>query len=97
MVIGDDNVQSVSTSPMQRVMRAYAAIDANDEFVALPDGPLQCCLLNSVTLGETMRHVITGSRAQHPQGPDQHRRSGRAINIIVAVNQNRLLIVYRAQ
>ena len=97
MMIGDDDVQSLIAGPNQRLVCGDAAIDANDQLVAFVRCFLQRVLPNAVTFGKAMRHVIAGRRAQHAQRSQKHRRARRAIDVIVAVNQNRFLIVNRAQ
>ena len=78
---------------MQRLVRAYAAIDADNQLVTIADSFFQTGLLNAIAFGETMRHVITGLGPQHPQRSQQDRRARRAVNIIVAIDQDWLLII----
>ena len=72
-----------------------AAIDADDQLVAFAESLLQRVLANAVAFGKAMRHVIPGRRTQHAQRAQKHRRARRAIDVVVAVNQNRFLIVDR--
>ena len=93
MMIGDDDVESVCACPVQGLMRGYSAINADNQFVALAGGFLQSLLTNPVAFSEAMRDVVAGRSAQHAQRAQQHGRPRRPVHIIVAVNQDWLMIV----
>ena len=75
---------------MKRLVSADAAIDTDDEFVAISDGLLQCSLPNSITFSETMGHMEAGAPAKQLQRPQKDRCAGGPINVVVAVNQHAL-------
>ena len=66
-MIRNDHIQSIRARPMQRFMRAYPTIDADDQFVTFAGGFLQPRLLNAITFSKAMGHVITGGRSQHSE------------------------------
>ena len=76
-MIRDDYIEPIRARPMQWLVRAYPTIDADDQFVPFARGFLQRRLLNAIAFSKAMRHVITGGR----------------INIVIAVNQDRISII----
>ena len=87
MVIGDDYIESVIARPVEWFVRAYAAVNANGQFIVLSHGSLKRGLLNSVAFSETVRHMKSGLRSQQVQCSQENGRSRGAVNIIVAVNE----------
>src|SRR2546429_7730885 len=67
MMIRDNYIEPIRARPMQRFVRAYSTIDADDQFVTFARGFFQCRLLNAITFSEAMRHVITGGCSQHSE------------------------------
>src|ERR1044071_3802835 len=59
VVIGDDNVEAVLGCPVEWLVRADAAVDADYEFVTVSDCFLEGRLLNAVTFSEAMWNVKT--------------------------------------
>ena len=98
MVIRDDHIQSVLVGPVKRLVCANAAIDADHQLVALCGSSFQGRLLNAIPFSEAMRHMI--AKAVPPsifRPTHQHGGAGRAIDIVVTVDQDRLGLVDRAQ
>ena len=87
MVIGNDHVESIGSRPVERFMRANATVDANGKVVTFGHGSLKGSLLDAVTLSEAMRNMKTSLRAEQVQRSQQHGGSGRAVYVIVAINQ----------
>src|SRR6185369_1290237 len=90
VMIGDDYVETIVARPVKRLVCANAAIDADDEFVTIGDGFFECGLLNSVTFGEAMRDVKACVCAEEFQCAQEHGGAGRAVNVVVTVDQNGL-------
>src|SRR5689334_7574870 len=96
MVIGDDHVEAVILRPVEWLMRADAAVDADDEFVTIGDGFFEGGLLNAVAFGEAMWNVKAGVRAEEFQRAQEHCCSGCAIDVVITVDQDRLARLDRA-
>ncbi len=90
VVIRDDHVEVVIACPVKRFVCANAAIDADDEFVTVGDGVLECGLLNAVTFSEAMRDMKARFCAKQFQRTQQHGGAGGAVNVVISVDQNRL-------
>jgi hypothetical protein len=90
VMIGDDYVEPVVARPIKWFMRADAAIDTNDEFVAIGHRSFERGLLNAVTFSKAMGDVKTGVRAEQFERAQQHCGSSCAIDVVIAVDQNRL-------
>src|SRR6185437_6968583 len=87
VVIGDDYVEAIISRPVKRFMRANAAVNANSKLVTLGYRSLKGGLLNAVTFCEAMGNMKTSLRPQQVQRSQQHSGSGRAVYIVVAINQ----------
>src|SRR5918999_356109 len=57
VMVGNDYVETFFACPMKWRVRADAAVDAHDQFVTFCERLFECCLLDTVTFGETMRNV----------------------------------------
>ena len=72
-------------------MRANAAVDADDEFVAVGESAFECGLLNAVAFGETVRDVKAGACAEKFQCAEQDGGAGSAVDVVIAIDQHGLV------
>src|ERR1044071_9588522 len=77
-------------------MRPDAAVDADDEFVTISDSFFERGLLNAVTFGEAMWDVRAGVCAEEFERAQKHCCSGCAVDVVIAVDQDRLTRFNRA-
>src|ERR1044072_2600191 len=96
MMVGDYYIEPVVAGPNKWIVRANSTIDAQHEFVSTTRRLLERRLLNAISFSETMRHVITRRCAQQAYRAKQPRCSGRAVNVVVAIDKNWFLILNRA-
>src|SRR5687767_14691783 len=96
-MVCDDNVQPVVPGPIKWIVCPNAAVNAKRYLISFGYCALQRRLLYSVALGESMRHMEPGARAEHVECTRKHRSPSRPVYIVVAVNKNRLLFVDRPQ
>ena len=97
VMVCHDNVERVGARPFERLVRAYAAVNADDERVAFQLRAFENVAAYAVALGETVRHVVARRRAEDFERAPEDDRARRAVNVVVAVNQNALARLDRAQ
>src|SRR6266550_3930311 len=85
VMIGNDYIQALLPGPNKWLVSADAAIDTDDEFVAVSDGLLQRGLLNSITFRETMRHMVTSATTKQLQRPQKDRCASGSVHVVVTV------------
>ncbi len=85
-MIDDDYIDACIMRHAQRLMRHRAAIDGDDQartFLAQFD---QRLARRAVSFEQSIGNVIAGLHAEIAQQPDQQRGTGRAIDIVIAVD-----------
>src|SRR5215207_4841135 len=90
VVIGDDHVETHFARPVEWFVSAYAAVDADDEFVAIGESLFECRLLNAVAFSEAMWNVESGVCAEEFESTQKNGGAGCSINVVVTVDQNGL-------
>ena len=89
-MIGDDEVDASSPRALCRGKSPGTRIDADDQTNAGDRGPFYHIPAQIVTFANPVRHVeVGGSAAQFDRGFQDHDR-GRAIDVVIAINQNSL-------
>src|ERR1041385_7176595 len=96
-MISDDYIKTVVACPVEWVVCANSTIHADNNLVSVLNRSLQRGLLDAIAFGETVRHMKTCFRAQQVKRPQKNRRSRRAVDVIVAIDENRLTFRDRAQ
>src|ERR1041385_706767 len=90
VMISDDDVEIVFARPVEWFVRADAAVDADDEFISVSDCFLECRLLDAVTFREAVWNVEACIRAEKLERAQQHGGAGCSIDVVIAVDQDRL-------
>src|SRR5262245_8511147 len=90
MVVADDGVHAQLPRPRQRAHGRGAAVHADQEAAALLGEPLDRRLGHAVAVGEPARQERAHARPSPLQRPDQDRRRGDAVAVVVAVDDDRL-------
>ena len=75
--------------------RLRAAIHRNDQARAALRDPHQRLAARAVALHQPVGDIGPGIEAELPQQPDQQRRGGRPVHVIVAEDRDRLAALYR--
>ena len=94
MVIGDDEIEPEGFGGLGGGKGADAGIDADDETHALRGCGFEHLIAHTVAFAETMRDVKTDFAAEHFNGCFEQNGGGGAIDVIVAVDQDRLSALY---
>ena len=90
VMIDHDHVDPGGMGHLQRLVRHRPAIDGDDQPGALPGDPHQRLARGAVAFQQAIGNVVLRLAAQRAQQPDQQRRAGRAIHVIVAIDGDRL-------
>src|SRR5713226_2379599 len=93
MVVSDDYIQAMISGPVERFVCAYAAVHTDHQLVSIRCRFFQGRLLDAIAFSEAVWHVVSRSRSQQRQSAQENRGAGSAVDIVVAVNQNRLGLI----
>ena len=97
MVVGDDDVDAAIDRQTHRLDRGDAAIDGDHElYVAIGEHALEHFDLQTVAIDEAMRDDEVDVRAERAEDGLQQHDGGDAVDVVVAVDQDRLAIAHRA-
>ena len=96
VMIDDDHLEPGLRGVRQRQMRRRAAIDGDDDPHALVAQAQQSRGVRAVALAQPVRDIDPGSRPDRRKEPRQQRRRGRAVDIVIAKDADRLAVVHRA-
>ena len=92
MVIGDDHVEPDLARPVEWFVRANAAVNTDHELAAIGESLFECCLLNAVAFGETMRDMKADVCAEEFQRAQEDRGSSCSVNVVIAIDQHALTV-----
>ncbi len=90
VVIDHDHVDPGRMRHFERLIGHRPAIDGHDQARPFGSQPHQRLARRAISFKQPVRDVIARRMAQHSQQPDQQRRAGRAVNIVVTVNSQAL-------
>jgi hypothetical protein len=74
----------------QRLMRHGAAIHRHDQAGAALRQPHQCLAAGAIAFQQPIGDIVIGPVAQRADQPDQQRRAGGAVHVIIAIDGDRL-------
>jgi hypothetical protein len=97
VVVGDDDVKSIVPGPVEWSVGTDAAVHADGQFVTLDNGFFQSRLLDAVSFSKTMRHMKSCARAQQVEGPQEQRSAGRAVHVVISIDQYWFSVVHSAE
>ena len=95
VMIDHDNIDPGSARHIERFERHRPAIDRDDQAGALFGQPDQRFTRGAIAFEQAVGDVIVCLVPQFAQQPDQQRRAGRSINVIVAVDGDGFVGQYR--
>ncbi len=95
MMIDDDHVDARIPRHGQRIERLCAAIDGDDQRGAFGTKPHQRLARGAIAFHQPVGDIGAGGQAEIAQQADKERGAGRAIDIIVAEDGDRLARLHR--
>ena len=90
MVVEHDNVDAARSGALQRLEAGRAAIDADDQPRALADERVDRLGVRPITLEDAIGNVDARDEPERCEHIMKERRGGRAVNVVVAENGDRL-------
>ena len=90
VVVGDDEVEAETARGFSFGESPHAGIDGDDQAHALGIRGLKHARLQAVALANAMRHVEAHHAAEHLDGGFEQDDGGGAVDVVIAVEQNRL-------
>ena len=96
VMIDDDHLEPGLRGVIQRQMGRSAAIDGHDDPHALVAQAQQSRGVRAVALAQPIRNIDPSSRSGRRKEPRQQRSGGRAVDIVIAKDADRLTVMHRA-
>ena len=91
MMVGDDEVEAEAARGFSFGEGAHAGVDGDDEANAVGVCGFKHAGLQAVAFAQPMRHVEAHHAAEHFDRGFQQDHGGGAVDVVVAVEQNRFL------
>ena len=96
VVIDDDHVEPGLLRRGERLVRGRAAIDRDGDRRALCLQAQQRRRVRAVAFAHAVGHIDRGAGADRREKPQQQRRRGRAVHVVIAEDDDRLAVADRA-
>ena len=93
VVVDDDDIDATLASHADRLDRADAAIDGDDELRAFVDELAESVGVETVAVSKTIRQEDTGRDANGAEEAEEHARRRHAVDVVVSVNDDGIVSV----
>src|SRR6266566_8291143 len=95
-MVGDDNIDAHSVETCNRRNSSRPAVTRDHDFRSRSDGSVHSCIAEVITILNAARNKGCCFATQDTNHPSENRRRADAVDVVVAVNEDQLLLSYRA-
>src|SRR5437867_8737679 len=97
MMVGDDNIDAQPAETRNRRNSSRPAVTRDHDFCSRSDGSIDSRIAEVITILNASRNKRSCLTAQDTNHPSENRRRADPVDVVVAVNEDQLLLSYRAR